>query len=66
MIMDETAPRNSWIMGRVVNTLPYSNGAVRRVSVKTKTNTLDRPINKLLPAEACRVTNWTSKVDKRL
>lgn len=47
LIMDEAAPRNSWLMGRVIKTLPDSRGAVRRVSVQTKTSILDRPINKL-------------------
>lgn len=47
LIMDESAPRNSWSMGRVIKTLPDSSGTVRRVSVQTKTNILDRPINKL-------------------
>lgn len=45
--MDESAPRNSWSMGRVTRALPDSSGAVRRVSVQTKTNVLDRPVNKL-------------------
>ncbi len=41
LIMDESAPRNSWNMGRVIQTLPDSSGTVRRVSVQTKTNVLD-------------------------
>ena len=47
LIMDESAPRNSWSMGRVIKTLTDSSGTVRRVSVQTKTNIKNRPVNKL-------------------
>lgn len=46
-IADNTAPRNSWLMGKVTQTMPDSKGLVRRVCVKTKSNTLERPIDKL-------------------
>lgn len=47
LIVDERAPRGSWLMGKVEKTLPDALGFVRRVLVKTKTNTLERPIDKL-------------------
>ncbi|KAK0151921.1 hypothetical protein N1851_006691 [Merluccius polli] len=47
VIVDPTAPRNSWPLGRVMKTLPGHKGLVRSVLVKTKTNTLQRPIDKL-------------------
>ncbi len=47
LIMDHCAPRNSWTMGRIIKTMPDSNGTVRRVVVQTKTSTLERPITKL-------------------
>ena len=47
VIVNETAPRNSWQLGRVVKPLPGSTGLVRTVLVKTKTNTLERPVSKL-------------------
>nr|XP_021335998.1 uncharacterized protein LOC110440142 [Danio rerio] len=47
LIVDSSAPRNSWIMGKVVQTLPDSSGAVRRVKLQTKTSILERPVNKL-------------------
>ena len=47
LLVDSSSPRNSWLMGRVVETLPDSSGMVRRVRIKTKTNTLERPVNKL-------------------
>lgn len=47
LIVDETAPRNSWVMGRVVQTFPDRKGLVRRLQIKTKTNLLHRPITKV-------------------
>lgn len=47
LIVDESAPRNSWVMGRVTNTVQDEHGLVRRVQVKTKTSELDRPITKI-------------------
>ncbi|KAJ8371638.1 hypothetical protein AAFF_G00303580 [Aldrovandia affinis] len=47
IIVDDTAPRNSWLMGRILKTLPDAKGFVRSVLVKTKTNVLQRPISKL-------------------
>lgn len=54
LLMDSTAPRNSWVMGRVIQTYPDRKGFVRQVRIKTKTSCLDRPISKvclLLEAE---------------
>lgn len=47
IIMDHTAPRGSWIMGRVTKTYPDKGGLVRSVQLKTKTGHLERPISKL-------------------
>ena len=47
IIVDDTAPRNSWLTGRVVEADPDRNGFVRRVRLKTKTGFLERPITKL-------------------
>lgn len=47
MILDENAPRSSWLLGRVVSTTSDSKGLVRRVLVKTKSSTLERPVAKL-------------------
>lgn len=53
LIVDDTSPRNSWPLGRIVETLPDKKGLVRQVKVKTKTNELCRPITKLcLPQES--------------
>jgi hypothetical protein len=48
LIIDDSAPRNSWPMARVMDTLPDRHRLVRKVRVKTKTNTLERPITKLV------------------
>ena len=47
LIVDESAPRGSWLMGRIVKTMEEEHGLVRKVRVKTKTNELERPITKL-------------------
>lgn len=47
MILDENAPRNSWLLGRVVQTKMDAKGLVRQVLVKTRSSTLERPVNKL-------------------
>ncbi len=47
LLVDSSSPRNSWLMGRVVETLPDSSGMVRRVRIKTKTSILEKPVNKL-------------------
>lgn len=48
LIIDDTAPRSSWLMGRITETLPDANGLVRQVQVQTKTSTLRRPVTKLV------------------
>lgn len=47
LLVDDCAPRNSWIMGKIIKTVPDKKGLVRRVRIKTKTNVLDRPITKI-------------------
>lgn len=47
LIVDESAPRGSWLMGRIVKIMVDEHGVVRKVRVKTKTNELERPITKL-------------------
>ena len=47
MILDEKAPRSSWLLGRVVHTKADSKGLVRRVLVKTRSSTLERPVERL-------------------
>ena len=47
LLVDNNAPRNSWVMGRIIETMLDRKGFVRRVCIKTKTNILDRPITKI-------------------
>lgn len=47
IVMDSSAPRSSWIMGRVLQTFPDRRGFVRQVRIKTKSGCLDRPITKI-------------------
>jgi len=53
LVVDDTLPRGSWPLGRVIGTCPNSkDGLVRRVVVKTKTSTLTRPVDKVVLLEA--------------
>lgn len=45
VILDESAPRNTWLTGKVAETILDKKGLVRRVRIKTKTGFLNRPIN---------------------
>ncbi|KAM8861775.1 uncharacterized protein ACB058_008484 isoform 2-T2 [Synchiropus picturatus] len=47
LIVDSSAPRNSWLLGKITKIMPDSKGAVRSVCVQTKTSTLERPITKI-------------------
>ena len=50
LVVDPTAPRGSWPLGRVLETKPDGRGLVRSVKLQTQTSVLERPITKL-----CRV-----------
>ncbi len=47
LVVDSNAPRNSWPMGVVLETIPDKLGFVRQAKIKTAMNTLLRPIDKL-------------------
>lgn len=47
VVADSTAPRGSWLMGRILETKPDACGLVRTVRLKTKSNILERPITKI-------------------
>lgn len=47
LLVDDCATRNSWIMEKVINSVPDKKGLVCSVCIKTKTNILDRPIMKI-------------------
>lgn len=47
LVVDDSAPRNSWMLARVIETIPDKKGLARQVRIKTKTNILERPITKL-------------------
>ncbi|KAK2907800.1 hypothetical protein Q8A73_008873 [Channa argus] len=47
LIVDESAPRNSWVIGRIIHTIQDERGLVRQVRIKTRTNEFDRPITKV-------------------
>lgn len=47
LVADSTAPRGSWLLGKVLQTFPDTQGLVRSVKVLTKCNILERPITKI-------------------
>jgi hypothetical protein len=47
LVVDDTLPRSTWRMGRVVETLPDKKGYVRQVKIKTQASTILRPISKV-------------------
>ncbi|XP_070535105.1 uncharacterized protein [Ptychodera flava] len=47
LIVDNTAPRNSWSMGRITEVMKDKKGLVRFAEVKTRATTLRRPVDKL-------------------
>ena len=46
LVVDDS-PRNSWTLGRILETYPDKKGIVRVVRVKTPTTVLQRPVHKL-------------------
>lgn len=56
LLLDETLPRGSWPLGRVLEVFPnQSDGLVRSVKLKTKSSILVRPIDKIVLLEAALI-----------
>ncbi|KAL3979219.1 Rab5 GDP/GTP exchange factor [Sarotherodon galilaeus] len=47
LIVDDSAPRGSWIIGRVTGAVPDEKGLVRQVWIKTPTSHVCRPVTKI-------------------
>ena len=47
IVADSTAPRGSWMMGKVLEVKSDARGLVRTVRLKTKNSVLERPVTKL-------------------
>ncbi|XP_054763530.2 uncharacterized protein LOC129270153 [Lytechinus pictus] len=47
LVVDQTLPRNSWLLGRVTQVYADDEGLVRKAEVKTKLGVYLRPISKL-------------------
>ena len=53
LMVDYNSPRSSWPLGRIIEVFPNpKDGYVRKVLLKTKTNSLERPITKIVLLEA--------------
>jgi hypothetical protein len=55
LILDENLPRGLWPLGLVVETFMGRDGLVRSVRIRTKSNTLVRPITKIVLLEGSLV-----------
>ena len=47
VIMDSSAPRGSWLLGKVLEIFPNAKGMVRSVKLQTKNSVIERPVTKL-------------------
>lgn len=52
LTLDEVLPRNSWLLGKVVEVYKGNDGLVRTAKIKTKSSTLMRPVNKICLLES--------------
>lgn len=48
LVNDDSSPRNTWPLGRVIKTEPHKNGFVRSVQLETQTSELRRPVDKVV------------------
>ena len=53
LVVDPSAPRGSWPLGKVQAVFPDGSGWVRSAEVKTKASTLVRPVTKLVMVLEC-------------
>lgn len=52
LVVNESAPRSSWPLGRIVEVYPNKrDGFVRSIKVKTRSSVLVRPVDKLVLLE---------------
>lgn len=67
LVKDDNIPAAKWILGRVIQTHPGSDGLVRVVSLKTKNGTFKRPVTKLslLPIETDDEKQSTNRPQKQ-
>ena len=47
VVMDSSAPRGSWPLGKILEVFPDKKGHVRSVRLQTKSNVIERPVTKL-------------------
>lgn len=47
IILGDSAPRDTWLTGKIAETIPDKRGLVHHVKIKTATGFLNRPISKL-------------------
>ena len=47
LIVDKNLPRRTWPKGKITNVVLAKDGQVRRVTIKTKSGCLERPVTKV-------------------
>ena len=47
VIMEPSAPRGSWFLGKVLEIFPDAKGMVRSVKLQTENGVIERPVTKL-------------------
>lgn len=52
LIVDDRSPRNSWSLGRIIETYPGKDGHVRSAKIRTQHTQLVRPVHKLCLIES--------------
>lgn len=55
VVADSTAPRGTWMLGRILETFPDRKGLVWSVHLKTKTSVINRLVTKSSLMGSCRL-----------
>lgn len=63
IVVDDTLPRNSWPLGKVVGVKPGKDGAIRRVTVRTQHGLYERPAVKIAVLDVKECGKSTETVD---
>ncbi|XP_013409149.1 uncharacterized protein LOC106172794 [Lingula anatina] len=48
LMIDDSAPRNQWPLGRIAESFQSADGYVRKVKLKVRDSTYERPVHKLI------------------
>ncbi|XP_015121728.1 uncharacterized protein LOC107044383 [Diachasma alloeum] len=57
LLRDDNPPPLKWRMGRIIEVFPGEDGIIRKVKVRTSTNTVDRNVRRLAPLPMDPITS---------